>query len=223
MIEFVLSTLSARRMLVWVLDFGIDLAPLPQREQGYGTAKAVSISMCLIMLILNSTGISILGLFLIDRWELKQFKMHSQYVEIYIPKYVWCKDQKGRCHWDRILVYFLLTDNFESCCFIPETCKTCIIYCWHLSVPENQISLFFLFSWVLLLLFFCDKGSGYHCTAHEGQPPSRRVKLLIVSDVSWVTSTLNLHCLMINFSKHKYVCCLTQVIFIEEKLLLVNF
>lgn len=31
----------------------------------------------LIMLILNSTDISILGLFLIDRWELKQFKMHT--------------------------------------------------------------------------------------------------------------------------------------------------
>lgn len=40
----------------------------------------------LIMLILNSTDISILELFLIDRWELKQFKMHSQYVEIYFPK-----------------------------------------------------------------------------------------------------------------------------------------
>lgn len=46
MIEFVLSTFSARRVLVWVLDFGIELAPLPQRKQGYVTAKVVSIGMC---------------------------------------------------------------------------------------------------------------------------------------------------------------------------------
>lgn len=46
MIEFVLSTFSARRVLVWVLDFGIELASLPQREQGYVTAKVVLIGMC---------------------------------------------------------------------------------------------------------------------------------------------------------------------------------
>lgn len=46
MIEFILSTFLARRILVWVLDFWIELAPLPQREQGYVTAKAVSTGMC---------------------------------------------------------------------------------------------------------------------------------------------------------------------------------
>lgn len=47
MIEFVLSTFSARRMLVWVLDFVIELTPLPQSKV-YGTTKAVSIATCLI-------------------------------------------------------------------------------------------------------------------------------------------------------------------------------
>lgn len=41
MIEFILSTSSARGMLAWVLDFSTELAPLPQTEQGFVTAKAV--------------------------------------------------------------------------------------------------------------------------------------------------------------------------------------
>lgn len=45
MIEFVQSTFSARKMLVQVLDFGIELAPLPQSKV-YVTTKAVSIAMC---------------------------------------------------------------------------------------------------------------------------------------------------------------------------------
>jgi len=46
MTGFVLSTFSARRVLVWVLDFGMELASLLQREQHYVTAKAVSVGMC---------------------------------------------------------------------------------------------------------------------------------------------------------------------------------
>lgn len=52
MTEFVLSTFSARRMLVWVLHFVIELASIPQSKV-YVTTKAVSIATYLIMLILK--------------------------------------------------------------------------------------------------------------------------------------------------------------------------
>lgn len=42
-------------------------------------------------------------------------------------------------------------DNLESCCFIQETFKTCAIYCWHLSLAENQTTLYLLF----FELFYC--------------------------------------------------------------------
>lgn len=114
--------------------------------------------------MLNSTGMSILGLF-DQQMRAEQLKMHSQCVEVYIPEWIWCKDQKEGCHWDRVLVYFLLMGNFESCYVMSETCKTWVICCWHLSLAENQIFLslssYFITKVVVFITVLSMRGSPF--------------------------------------------------------------
>lgn len=77
---------------------------------------------------------------------------------------------------------------------------------------EADISLYF-FSWGILLLFPCNKGRAFITSMNMKDSPLKKgatLKKATDLDSVWCQlgdSTLNLHWLMINFSKHKAVWC----------------
>lgn len=83
------------------------------------------------MLILNSTGRSILEPFLLTDENQNNLKYTDSMWKFTFLSKSSVKTEKKVAFEADFLLTFLLMDNFESCCFMPEACKTCIIYQWN--------------------------------------------------------------------------------------------
>lgn len=167
------------------------------------------------MLIFNSTDTSIWGCFHLADEHSKNFQhTASMWKFTFLNKSnVKTKKKKDAIETD-FLFSFQLMDNFESCCFIPETCKTCILYHWTIyPFPEKQISLCISF---LEVFYSCSLVTKVELSSPQWTwrtaPLKKGATLKKATDLDSVwcqlgDSTLNLHWLMINFSKHKAVWC----------------